>query len=402
MRIACLSRVVMAHGFRGGMEHHLYILARELARRGHEVEVFTTAHPQGLAQEEINGVRYRYLNAPSARYTRTWWHESLHMWRQAHTQAAFDLIWSQSAGGEGLARVPRRERPPLVTILHGTFISDIQTLRRNPFSLRNVALMGLIYGRYLRWQAHVKEANAVIAVSHFVARQAQAHYRGLSSPIVVPNGVDVTRFARQPDRRLVIWGQLRLPASAKVLISVGRLQAEKGLHLLLQALARLRRPNVYLLIVGQGKDEARLRRLARQSGLASQVHFTGFIPHEELPAYLSAADIFVMPTLCVEALPMALLEAMACGLPIIASDIGGISTAIDHKQNGLLFPPGDVDQLTSYIGRLLDEPRLAQALGDAARAKAIERFSMERMVRDTEEVFLQVVHEAKGHESLSG
>ncbi|MCS7220088.1 MAG: glycosyltransferase family 4 protein [Anaerolineae bacterium] len=402
MRIACLSRIVMAHGVHGGMEHHLHILASELVRRGHEVEIFTTAHPQGLSYEEINGVQCHYLNAPSSRYTRAWWRESLQAWQRANAQAAFDLVWSQSAGGEAIARIPRRERPPLVTILHGTFISEVQTRWQNLFSLRNLALIGLMYGRYLRWQAHVKEADVLIAVSHIVARQLQAYYRSLPCPIVILNGVDVIQFARKPDLSFVVRGRLGLSPSAKMLISVGRLQVEKGLHLLLQALARLRRPGVHLLIVGQGRDEARLRRLAQRYRLASQVHFTGFVPHEELPAYLNAADIFVMPTLCVEGLPMVILEAMACGLPIVASDIGGIPTAVDHGRNGLLFPPGDVDQLAGHIGRLLDEPGLACALGEAARAKAVEQFSLERMVRDTEAVFLRVVHEARRRESLSG
>lgn len=384
------------------MEHHLHILASELTRRGHEVEVFTTAHPQGLTLEAAGGVQYRYLNAPSGRYTRAWWRESLLAWQQTNAQAAFDLIWSQSAGGEAIARVPRRERPPLVTILHGTFISEIQTRWQSLTSLRDLALIGLMYGRHLRWQAHVKEADAVIAVSNAVARQARAWYQGFPYPIVIPNGVDVTRFTWKPDLRQAVRGRLGLPALAKVLVSVGRLQAEKGLHLTLQALARLQRSDVHLLIVGRGKDEARLRRLAQRYGLAGQVHFTGFVPHEELPAYLNAADLFVMPTLCAEALPMAILEAMACGLPIIATDIGGIPSAIDHGRNGLLFPPGDVDRLTGHIRWLLDEPSLAQAMGETARAKAIEQFSLERMVRETEAVFLQVVREAKRHGGLSG
>ncbi len=405
MRICQLTRIVWEHGIHGGMERHSRILESGLLQRGHEVITITTASVGSTAAP----VQTIYIpGTQPGRYSSTWWRAGTKTLERLHCQNRVDLVWSQSAGGLGfLLRGRTRLGIPCVVILHGTLSGEWQTRLRNLGSLQGLAQMALFLPTAARqmwlWWRAAPLADHFIAVSQTIAADAMAFIRVPTEKIsIIPNGVDVNLFRPDLDRRTLTRKMLDLSPETTVLIAVGRLTREKGLHLIIRALTRLRRPDVHLLIVGQGKDEARLRRLARQSGLASQVHFTGFIPHDELPAYLNAADIFVMPTLCVEALPMTILEAMACGLPIVASDIGGIPTAIDHERNGLLFPPGDVDQLASHIGRLLDEPGLAQALGDAARAKAIERFSVERMVRDTEEVFLQVVHEARGHESLSG
>ena len=385
----------MAHGIRGGMERHLEFMSEGLVRRGHHVVVFTTAHPDGLDREGIRGVQYHYLRSPAGRYRRAWWDESQRA--ILNRQGVFDVLWGQGAGAEPVARLSETERPPLVSILHGTFWGEVQTRLRSIRSVRSVALILLLYWRHLNWRAHIEHAERVIAVSHEVAQEVRDSHRRLPPMTVIPNGVDTTRFAPTLESRAIARRNLDLSSDATVLIAVGRLEREKGFHQAIEMVARLGQPDLYLLIVGRGGDEGRLRQLAERWEVSRQVRFVGFVPNVELPDYLRAADIFVMPTLCNEAFPMTIVEAMASGLPIIATNIGGIPTAIDDGRNGLLFPVGDVPGLTAQVKRLLDESDLAQRLGQAAREKAVEHFSVERMVRDTEAVFQQAVGETKEH-----
>ena len=385
MRIACLTRITMAHGIRGGMERHLESVAEALVRRGHHVEVFTTAHPDGLDCEEIRGVHYHYLQSPAGRYRRAWWGESQRA--ILSRQGIFDVLWGQGAGAEPVARLFSDRRPPLVSILQGTFSGEVRTRLRNIHSVRTAALIPLLYWRHLNWRAHIERAERVIAASNEVALQVRDSYRRLPPIWVIPNGVDTIRFAPERDPRAIARSQLGLPLDARVLISIGRLEREKGFHQAIEMMTQLDQPDLHLLIVGRGSDENRLHQLVKRYGVSRQVHFAGFVPNTELPSHLNTADIFVMPTLRDEGFPITIAEAMACGLPIVATNIGGIPTAIDDGENGLLFPVGDVQALTTQVRRLLDESPLAEALGRAARVKVVGRFSVERMVDDTLSVF---------------
>jgi glycosyltransferase involved in cell wall biosynthesis len=164
---------------------------------------------------------------------------------------------------------------------------------------------------------------------------------------------------------------------------------EKGLHVALEALPHV--PQLTLLVAGDGTARADLEREAQERQIAARVRFLGYVPNEQLPDYLAAADLFVMPTLCREGFPVSVVEAMASGLVPVASHIGGIPTAVTSERTGVLVPPGRPDALASALARLAgDAPRRA-ALAEAARAEALARFGVERMVDDT----LAVLEEAR-------
>lgn len=400
MHVVVLTRIDVAHGLGGGMEIHTQAVAQGLVSRGHQVRIVTTVLPKGRPVEPA--VPTDCLpSAPPGRYSNAWFTASAAHVAELHHQQSIDLIWSQSSGGLGyLLRERMRLGIPCVVTLHGTLHSEWATRLRNARSVRGflrlVYFLPMALEHRQLWQRAVPLVDQFIAVSQFVADDAlQTMGIPPERVAVIPNGVDTVRFAPDPERRRTAGKQLDLPEQAMVVIAVSRLEQEKGLHLAIEALARLGRSNVRLIIVGKGRDESRLRRLAEHAGLVERVHFVGFVPNEDLPSYLNVADIFLMPTLCYEAFPMSIVEAMACGLAIVATDVGGIPTAIDDGRNGLLFPVGNVEALAAQVRRLLEEPGLARVLGKAARAKAVKCFSVERMVRDTEAVFQQVVERAK-------
>ena len=145
----------------------------------------------------------------------------------------------------------------------------------------------------------------------------------------------------------------------------------------MRAVGRLRDlPARSLLLVGSGEGETAVREAAKQAGVAERVHFLGW--RSDVPRILQALDLYVQPSVS-EAFGLTVVEAAAAGLPIVASDVGGIPEIIEHGVNGLLVPPGDAQALADAIQQLIDDPQRARQLGEAARRTAFERFSAEAM-----------------------
>ena len=212
--------------------------------------------------------------------------------------------------------------------------------------------------------------------------------------VVIRNGVDMTRFAASPagDR---IRFELGIPADSRLVVVVSRLTRLKGIEQFLEAAASLKPwyPDVRFLIVGETSppDPAYLRELEDLSkvlGVADCVTFTG--RRSDVPAVLSAADVAVMPSLN-EALSNVLLESMAAGAPVVATRVGGTPEALTDGETGLLVPPGDAGAIVRAVSRLLNDRELACRLGHAARTRIAERFSVDRMVHATEEIYAELL-----------
>jgi sugar transferase (PEP-CTERM/EpsH1 system associated) len=190
---------------------------------------------------------------------------------------------------------------------------------------------------------------------------------------VLYNGVDIQRFQREPAHRF-----RHDVARGLVIGSVGRLVAVKNYGLLLRAMARLpHAPSCRLILIGDGPERSALTQLATQLGLEDRVEFSGH--REDVPHLLAELDIFVLPSLS-EGLSNTLLEAMAAGLPVLASDVGGNRELIESERTGVLFPSGDDAALAAQLARLLGSAELRARLGNAAALRARSEFSMEAML----------------------
>ena len=184
-----------------------------------------------------------------------------------------------------------------------------------------------------------------------------------------PNGVDTDNFSPAPEIR---------SARVRTVLYVGRLEQEKNLARLIEALALLKQPSLRLCLVGDGSLRGDLERRAREAAVTAE--FVGVVPHGRLPEHFRSADCFVLPSLT-EGNPKALIEAMACGLPCAASARGGIPSIMEDGVTGLLFDPESVADIARAVERLLSEGALAHGLGERARANALRLYDVHALLK---------------------
>ena len=400
MHIAAAQRITLVHPVKGGMELQADMLYRGMVERGHQVEVITTAHPAGQQQVKEQGLCTHFLPHSSyRRYTSGWWRASYGKLREFVQGGSADVLLSQSAGA--IAYLPRARRElglPGVLIVHAGFKAGLESHWQGAHSLRGVLRLGYVLTQlprhYILWRRAAAAAEAIIAVSEDTAQDVLRELRIDPGRVhVVPNGADLSRFAPDPEARDQVRRMLNLSPGQFTAVIASRLVKEKGVQLGLRALARV--PDSVLLIAGAGSYAAELEHMAEGMGIASRVRFLGFIPHDQLGRYLAAGDVFLMPSLCREGFPISIVEAMACGLPTIATNNGGIPTAVSQERTGLLVSAGDVEAIADAIVRIARQPEFRFRLGTAARAAAKKRFSLARMVEDTLAVLSNAVENSK-------
>ncbi len=217
-------------------------------------------------------------------------------------------------------------------------------------------------------------ADGFIAVSDDVASSVRHAFRPPRDRLtVIPNGVEVERYGTSI-ARAEVRASIRIPADAPMAIVVAKLMTQKGHAVLLDALPRVheRFPLLHTVLVGEGELRAQLEARVRRERLDDRVRFLG--DRGDIPDLLSASDLFVLPSLW-EGLPMALLEAMATRLPVIASAVSGTRQVIQDDRSGVLVPAGDARALAGAMMRVLGDPHHAAALGRAARSRVEDCYS---------------------------
>ena len=216
---------------------------------------------------------------------------------------------------------------------------------------------------------------------------------------VIENGVDLSRFAGRGDRG-ALRRELGLAPGTPLVAVICRMHNNlegvdlKGVRFFLEAAAILARrfESVRFLIVGDGPQRGDMERLAMDLGLQNRVVFTGF--RLDIPEILSEISVAVSPSLA-EAISNSVVEAMAAGVPVVATRVGGNPEAIEDGQSGIIVPARDAEALARPIARLLEDPALASRMGEAARRRVAERFSMESMINATERVYRSLAEEAR-------
>jgi glycosyltransferase involved in cell wall biosynthesis len=206
---------------------------------------------------------------------------------------------------------------------------------------------------------------------------------------LVPSAVDTARFRPQADVERVRL-MLDVPDAAPLIGVAAQLIRRKGHEVLLEALAPVvqAHPDVRVLLFGQGPLAARLERRIKRLGLSDHVRLVGF--RHDLERLLPGLDLVVHPALT-EGLGVALLEALACGVAVIASNVGGIPDLIEDRVSGRLVAPGDAQALGAVITQMLDDPSLRRRLGAAGRQRVLADFSIEQMVDGNLKVYEQVL-----------
>ena len=204
---------------------------------------------------------------------------------------------------------------------------------------------------------------------------------------LIYNGIDEKLFYPE-DINSSLFGELALKNKIPIIGMVGRLVHQKGIKYLLDACSKIQNVNWQLLIVGEGPLKNQLISISKDLNLNNNIIFCG--ARKDVSNILNLFDIFVLPSLY-EAFPLSILEAMATRLPIVSSNVNGISEAIQHKSNGYLVDPKDSDKLASVIEILLINTKERERVADNARKTFLQKYTINRMIKETEKLYSEII-----------
>jgi glycosyltransferase involved in cell wall biosynthesis len=243
------------------------------------------------------------------------------------------------------AKLAKKHKKPFVLTQHNTFIRYQGSMWNTVERLNDIAV-----GKQV-----LKAADKIIVVSKATRNYVQSLGADPEKTEVLHNGVDLNRFKPQPEARDAMRKKLEIPIDASVALTVRRLVYKNGIDTLLESAKIAVKKNLSLvyLVVGGGPDFAQVKAKAKQLGIEKNIRLAGFISDGELPLYYNVADFFVLPSKSGEGLPLVALEAMACGLPVVATDVGGIREIMVDGY-GEIVPPNNPELLAEAAENLAD------------------------------------------------
>ncbi|HSJ87294.1 MAG TPA: glycosyltransferase family 4 protein [Anaerolineales bacterium] len=372
-RVAMVIQRYLPH--LGGAEKQLNQLAPRLQRRGYE-PIVLTRHEQGLAPYQvIDGVPVHRLpsTGPKALAGATFTASAVAKLTQLHP----DLVHAHEIlSPASIAVLSKRinHHPVLVKILRGGGRGDIYKLKKRPF-----------------WKSYFQSLKRNVDAFLVISQEIDAELAALGVPrekrVFLPNGVNTERCTPvSEERKRKLRNELSLPAEATLVAYVGRLVPEKRVDHLLRLWPQIQSndPAARLLIVGEGSEESRLKSMS-----VDGTQFTGQV--SDAVPYLQTADLFVLPS-STEGLSNSMLEAMSCGLPVLATTVGGAPDVIKHGSSGFLIPPDDLDSLQRGLQTLIDDRMLRFTLGSNARARILADFSLDSVADRLVGLYDQILH----------
>ena len=373
----------------GGQNIHVAELASALVRLGHEVVVYTRRDDTALPERVATAMGYEVVHL-TAGPPRPLPKDDLWPHMRAFAEALRGYLvasppdvvhahfWMSAWAAE---RAARRTRVPVLVTFHA-----LGAVKR-----RHQGAADTSPAERLRVEAAVAVgADRVIATCTDEVAELQLLGVPASQVAVVPCGVDVTHFCPEPRADEPTWDE-RLARRARYrLVTVGRLVARKGYDTAVEALAAL--PETELVIAGGGAgtatepEQVRLEALARRLGVADRVRFAGQVGRAAMPALLRSADVVVCSP-WYEPFGLVPLEAMGCGVPVVATAVGGMLDTVVDGETGALVPPHDAAALAAATGALLADPLRRAAYGRAGARRARARYSWDAVAADTEAVY---------------
>jgi len=351
-----------------GTEIASYYIAKYLARRGHEVHVVTLWDPGLPRIQYIEGFHIHRINIPSLK-------------------VGVSILFTPN-----LCILLKKIRPHIIhaqSIFMGLPSLICKKLLKIPF-----VVMGQgsdVYGSWpfksLISRLVLKNADAAIALTKDMKIQMRKIYD--REIVIIPNGVETKAFStitREEARRT-----LGINTYEKIILYVGRLHPIKGVKYLVKAMSIIKNyeNNVKLIIIGDGEQRNYLLQLVKELNLENHIIFTGKIPHHEIPIYLKAADVFILPSLR-EGFSLVTLEAMAAGLPVIATRVGIVPEIIKDGENGFIVEPMNSYQIAEKCLLLLKDEKLREKMSNNNIERAKE-FSWERVVESLERLYLTLL-----------
>lgn len=342
-------------------------LGKSLAQLGNEVHFITTGHPSRLSGYDERVYVHKVITGEYPLFQQyTPYSLSLAVKiREVAEQYRLDLVHVHYAIPHAASAFLAKEmlKPkhlPTMTTLHGT----------------DITLVGMMPSYYEITRFSIEKSDAVTAVSEFLRRETVQEFR-IQRPIeVIHNFVDTDLFRIQDDP-CVARSRLS-PKGERVLMHISNFRKVKNLPVVLKVFDEVQKHiPARLALVGDGPERESTERQAEEMGIADRVDFMG--DQESISDILPAADVFLLPSQH-ESFGLAALEAMACGVPVVGSRIGGLPEVIIHEETGYLCDPSDVPCMTAIVMGLLRNEELRRSIGRAARARAEREFNRDKIV----------------------
>lgn len=365
----------------GGSVFATQSLVNEMSGRNHDIKVFTSSQNSKNHFEKYGNIEiYRYginMKLMSSNI-------SLGLFRKplkydvdiVHT--SFDIPPGPFAG----LRYAKKKDVPLVVTYHGDWDSEYGGfIRRMGVSINNKLIVDDL----------LSYADVIISPSELYVENSKYLSNYVEKIQVIPNGIDLEEFKIEYSKE-ECREKLNLPLTKKILLFFGYLSPYKSPDILLRAFAEVLKiePDTILLFAGNGDMEDKLKKISDKLDIKENVIFAGFIEKDLRALYYKSSDLFCLPsTMSTECYPLAILEAMASKVPVVASNIGGIPDIIKNEINGILVPPGNQDKLTESILKVLKNSVFMKKLSRNA-FKNIKKYSWETIAIETEKIYLEL------------
>ncbi len=369
----------------GGIAKHCEGLAKALTNQGHEVHVFTLDFPGAPDYEELGGIRiYRTRSEVGHPNFLTWVLLFNHFIEKRIADVTrlveFDVIhvhdWLTAPASIGFKHLSKK---PLVFTAHST-----EHGRSGLHIPDSFTIDGLEW-----WSTY--EANKVIVTSGAMKGEVCGHFHLSDNKVeIIPNGIDSRRYEGSVDKGAV-RARYGIQPHERLILCVGRLVPQKGIEYLLHAvpIVARRRPEAKFIIVGDGWYRDHLEWVANTTGHRWRITFTGFIPDGDLMALTKSADVLVVPSVY-EPFGIVALEGMAAGVPVVASQVGGLTEFIEHDRTGVLTYSRNPESIAWGIDHVLSNPGHAEWLVKNAREVVQKAYTWEAIAKRTVKVYKEV------------
>ena len=383
----------------GGAERVLFEQSTRLSQRGHDVHILTRKLPGHRQNEEsIQGVtewRYDVDKKSAISFINTSRRGARRLFEYLHGSHGFDLLnFHQPFTAFGVVQSPLSRKIRKVYTCHSLSFEEYISRNAKP-SGPKAKLVCLINAYARKWMEKwiLDKSDEVVVLSLFTQDKLLNIHRIPSRKVsVVPGGVDIKRF-KPVAGRMEIRQRLNIPQNRVVLLTVRNLVQRMGLENLIHSLRIIidKAPDLFLVLGGSGPLKDDLVALTQQLGLESHIRFTGYISENELPDYYRMADFFVLPTRELEGFGLVTLEAMASGVPVLGTPVGGTQEILGKFDQHFLFKDSTADAMASLIlenyHKMKDDPQIWEEMSLHCREFVESNYSWEKNVDALENIF---------------
>jgi glycosyltransferase involved in cell wall biosynthesis len=348
---------VSVAGVTSGSERVLYEQSTYLAQRGHEVHLLTRRLPSHDSNEgKIDGVkewRYSFNQELPYPFLKSIFHNCRSSFNSVQSTSSFHIInFHQPFSAVGVLFSRASRGIPKIYTCHSLSFQEYASQSSSPTNIKEwVSYRMQLLGRKLVEKRVLRKSDRIVILSKYTREKLEKAYGVSPAKIsIIPGGVDLNRF-KPEENKLEIRRQYGFPEDRFILLTIRNLEPRMGLENLILTMKKVvgEKPDTLLILGGAGPLSQKLRDLARDLGVAESIKFTGYIPEEELPAYYQMTDLFILPTKELEGFGLVTVEALASGLPVLGTPVGGTKEILAHLGPEFLF----ADSTPSSMARLI-------------------------------------------------